>query len=108
MAPVKAKSKRAPAQAKRVAGGETHQQADPSQVPLTTNQGLPIADNQNCLRGGQRGPTVLEDFVLREKITHFDHERIPEPIVHARGVAAHGSFQPYQSLKKFTKAAFLS
>ena len=91
-----------------VQGGETHQQADPSKVPLTTNQGLPISDNQNSLRAGERGPTLLEDFVLREKITHFDHERIPERIVHARGAGAHGYFQPYQSMKKVTKAAFLS
>jgi catalase len=90
------------------AGGETHQQANPSETPLTTNQGLPVADNQNSLRGGERGPTLLEDFILREKITHFDHERIPERIVHARGTGAHGYFQAYQSAKKFTKAAFLS
>lgn len=91
-----------------VEGGEIHQQAGPSEVPLTTNQGVPVSDNQNSLRAGQRGPTVLEDFVLREKITHFDHERIPERIVHARGAGAHGYFQPYHSLKKFTKAVFLS
>jgi len=89
-------------------GGETHQQAAPNQVPLTTNQGLAISDNQNSLRAGERGPTLLEDFILREKITHFDHERTPERIVHARGAGAHGYFQPYQSLKKYTKAAFLS
>lgn len=89
-------------------GGETHQQAGPTQETLTTNQGLAISDNQNSLRVGERGPTLLEDFILREKITHFDHERIPERIVHARGTGAHGYFQPYQSLKKYTKAAFLS
>ncbi len=89
-------------------GGETHQQADLTEVPLTTNQGLTVSDNQNSLRAGERGPILLEDFVLREKITHFDHERIPERIVHARGSAAHGYFQPYRSMKKFTKAAFLS
>src|ERR1700690_1233378 len=76
-------------------GGETHQQAPASQVPLTTNQGLPVSDNQNSLRAGERGPTLLEDFILREKITHFDHERTPERIVHARGAGAHGYFQPY-------------
>jgi catalase len=92
----------------KVKSGETHQQANPSDLPITTNQGLAIADNQNSLRAGERGPTLLEDFVLREKITHFDHERIPERIVHARGSAAHGYFQPYRSMKKFTKAAFLS
>jgi catalase len=89
-------------------GGETHQQATANQVPMTTNQGVLIADNQNSLRAGKRGPTLLEDFVLREKITHFDHERIPERIVHARGSGAHGYFQPYESMKKYTKAAFLS
>ncbi|MCW0134427.1 catalase [Escherichia coli] len=67
-----------------------------------------IADDQNSLRAGNRGPTLLEDFILREKITHFDHERIPERIVHARGSAAHGYFQPYKSLSDITKADFLS
>lgn len=67
-----------------------------------------IANDQNSLRAGTRGPTLLEDFILREKITHFDHERIPERIVHARGSAAHGYFQPYKSLSDITKAAFLS
>ncbi|WP_256741319.1 catalase HPII, partial [Cronobacter sakazakii] len=66
------------------------------------------ANDQNSLRAGTRGPTLLEDFILREKITHFDHERIPERIVHARGSAAHGYFQPYKSLSDITKAAFLS
>lgn len=75
---------------------------------LTTNQGVRIADDQNSLRAGARGPTLLEDFIMREKITHFDHERIPERIVHARGSAAHGYFQPYKSLKDITKADFLS
>ena len=74
---------------------------------LTTNQGVRIADDQNSLRAGSRGPTLLEDFILREKITHFDHERIPERIVHARGSAAHGYFQPYKSLSDITKADFL-
>lgn len=75
---------------------------------LTTNQGTRIANDQNSLRAGARGPTLLEDFIMREKITHFDHERIPERIVHARGSAAHGYFQPYRSLKELTKAHFLS
>jgi catalase len=88
-------------------GGETHQVAGKSGPLLTTNQGVPISDNQNSLRGGARGPTLLEDFVLREKITHFDHERIPERIVHARGSGAHGFFQPTKSLSRLTKAAFL-
>ncbi|AJF72801.1 hydroperoxidase [Raoultella ornithinolytica] len=76
--------------------------------PLTTNQGVRIADDQNSLRAGNRGPTLLEDFILREKITHFDHERIPERIVHARGSAAHGYFQAYRSLSDVTKADFLA
>ena len=75
---------------------------------LTTNQGVRIADDQNSLRAGNRGPTLLEDFILREKITHFDHERIPERIVHARGSAAHGYFQSYANLSATTKADFLS
>ena len=87
---------------------ETHQQAAKGGSLLTTNQGLPVADNQNSLKGGERGPTLLEDFILREKITHFDHERIPERIVHARGSAAHGYFQPYRSMAHVTSAAFLS
>eukprot|EP01012_Entosiphon_sulcatum_P047858 TRINITY_DN6546_c1_g1_i2.p1 TRINITY_DN6546_c1_g1~~TRINITY_DN6546_c1_g1_i2.p1 ORF type:complete len:680 (+),score=86.22 TRINITY_DN6546_c1_g1_i2:28-2040(+) len=76
-------------------------------VGLTTNQGLPISDNQNSLSAGARGPVLLEDFVLREKITHFDHERIPERVVHARGSGAHGYFQPYASAADLTEAAFL-
>ena len=78
---------------------------DASGQRLTTNQGVPIADNQNSLKAGLRGPTLLEDFILREKITHFDHERIPERIVHARGSAAHGYFEAYESLIEFTRAA---
>ena len=75
---------------------------------LTTNHGLKISDNQNSLKAGTRGPTLLEDFIMREKITHFDHERIPERIVHARGAAAHGFFEVTDSLKEFTKAKFLT
>lgn len=75
---------------------------------LTTNQGVRINDNQNSLKAGDRGPTLLEDFIMREKITHFDHERIPERIVHARGSAAHGFFQVYESMAKVTKAGFLN
>ena len=74
---------------------------------LTTNQGVRINDNQNSLKAGDRGPSLLEDFILREKITHFDHERIPERVVHARGSAAHGYFQVYESMSEYTKAAFL-
>ncbi len=72
---------------------------------LTTNHGVPIADNQHSLKAGLRGPALLEDFILREKITHFDHERIPERIVHARGSGAHGYFECYQALGHLTKAA---
>lgn len=85
-------------------GGETHQTVNESQAYLTTNQGVHIADNQNSLKGGARGPVLLEDFMLREKIFHFDHERIPERIVHARGSAAHGYFELYESLADITKA----
>jgi catalase len=90
------------------AGGETHQAPTTPEAFLSTNQGLPISDNQNSLKAGKRGPTLLEDFILREKITHFDHERIPERIVHARGVGAHGYFQSYKSMKNVSKAAFLA
>ena len=72
---------------------------------LTTNQGIPISDNQNSLKAGLRGPALIEDFVLREKITHFDHERIPERIVHARGSGAHGYFEAYDALTDITMAA---
>lgn len=73
--------------------------------PLTTNQGVPVADNQHSLKAGLRGPSLLEDFILREKLTHFDHERIPERVVHARGSAAHGYFECYKALTQFTMAA---
>lgn len=77
---------------------------DASDRALTTNQGVAIADNQNTLKAGLRGPSLLEDFILREKITHFDHERIPERIVHARGSGAHGYFEAYDDLSKVTRA----
>jgi catalase len=75
---------------------------------LTTNQGVPIADNQNSLKAGLRGPTLMEDFILREKVTHFDHERIPERIVHARGSGAHGYFQCYQPMTHLTRASIFA
>jgi catalase len=81
---------------------------DSSARTLSTNQGVPVADNQNSLKAGLRGPTLLEDFILREKITHFDHERIPERIVHARGSAAHGYFECYESMEKYTRASLFS
>ncbi|MBA3582012.1 MAG: catalase [Gammaproteobacteria bacterium] len=80
---------------------------DGTEQYLTTDQGLRINDDQNSLKAGERGPTLLEDFILREKITHFDHERIPERVVHARGAAAHGYFQVYESQAHLTKAGFL-
>ena len=113
-APARAATKTAPSPARppgHARGGELHQQADPQSKAaaslLTSNQGLVLSDNQNSLRGGDRGPTLLEDFLLREKITHFDHERIPERIVHARGSAAHGYFECTQDCSAWTKAAFL-
>ena len=92
-------------------GGETHQQVpekgdhSSAEAHLTTNQGIRVSDNQNSLKAGARGPTLLEDFVLREKIFHFDHERIPERIVHARGSAAHGFFEATEDISDLSKAA---
>jgi catalase len=85
-------------------GGETHQTARRGQARLTTQQGTPVSDDQNTLRLGGRGPALLEDFHFREKIFHFDHERIPERVVHARGFGAHGFFEPYESLAELTRA----
>ena len=81
---------------------------DSTGCSLTTNQGVSVADNQNSLKAGLRGPTLMEDFILREKITHFDHERIPERIVHARGSGAHGYFECYAPLTELTKASVFS
>ncbi len=89
-------------------GGELHQQADDEHASLTTNQGLPISDNQNSLKAHPLGPVLLEDFILREKITHFDHERIPERIVHARGTGVHGHFELTHSLESYTTAKILT
>jgi len=75
---------------------------------LTTNQGVKVNDDQNSLKAGERGPSLLEDFILREKITHFDHERIPERVVHARGSGAHGVFRVTKDLSEFTRAKFLN
>lgn len=85
-------------------GGETHQVANGDVATLTTQQGVPIADDQNSLKQGPRGPTLLEDFHFREKIFHFDHERIPERVVHARGYGAHGYFELTESLADVTRA----
>ena len=95
-------------------GGENAKNQDlqqereqPDGTTLTTNQGVRIAENQNSLKAGTRGPTLLEDFILREKITSFDHERIPERVVHARGAGAHGVFELYEPMAEFTSAGFL-
>ena len=84
--------------------GEVHQTAAGDVPVLTTQQGIPVSDDQNSLKIGARGPTALEDFHFREKIFHFDHERIPERVVHARGFGAHGYFENYESLADITKA----
>jgi catalase len=97
-----------PSTQRHAGGGELHQQAGGDHPPLTTNQGLVISDNQNSLKAHPRGPTLLEDFILREKITHFDHERIPERIVHARGTGAHGHFELTASLADVTTAQVLT
>jgi catalase len=102
--------KTSPSKTRKTAGtsrAETHQEADRKAGPggaLTTNHGTPVSDNQNSLRLGARGPTLLEDFVLREKIFHFDHERIPERIVHARGSGAHGYFECTRAIPELTRA----
>jgi catalase len=89
-------------------GGELHQQAGGAHPPLTTQTGAIVADDENSLRAGERGPTLLEDHILFEKIQHFDHERIPERIVHARGFGAHGYFKLTDSLKGISRAAILN
>ncbi|KAA0964816.1 catalase [Sporosarcina sp. ANT_H38] len=85
---------------------ETFRSHDASKK-MTTNQGLKVSEDEHSLKAGLRGPTLMEDFHFREKMTHFDHERIPERVVHARGYAAHGEFELYESMKDYTKAAFL-
>ncbi len=104
----------------KVGGGRPQLGHNPNNLPLdrvrvdssgrvlTTNQGVPVADNQNSLKAGVRGPALLEDFILREKITHFDHERIPERIVHARGSAAHGYFECYKPMTNLTRASLFA
>ncbi len=79
----------------------------PEGTELTTNHGVKISHTDDSLKAGERGPTLMEDFHFREKITHFDHERIPERIVHARGAGAHGYFESYESMSKYTTAKFL-
>src|SRR3954470_15159162 len=99
------KGKRAPANEK-VESLDAYRESGADEL-LTSNQGTAINDNQNTLKAGQRGPSLLEDFIFREKITHFDHERIPERVVHARGTGAHGYFRVYESMSRYTKASFL-
>src|SRR6478672_10557961 len=89
-------------------GGELHQVAGGMHPPLTTQTGAIIADDENSLRAGERGPTLLEDHLFLEKLQHFDHERIPERIVHARGFGAHGVFTLTDSLKGISRAAVLT
>ncbi len=101
-------SKKRPQKTGSAAGGELHQTAGGEHPELTTNQGVVISDNQNSLKANPRGPTLLEDFILREKITHFDHERIPERIVHARGTGVHGFFELTESLQQYTTAKILT
>ncbi len=89
-------------------GGATRQTAEDAEASLTTNQGVILADNQNTLKSGGRGPSLPEDFAFREKITHFDHERIPERIIHARGSGAHGCFEMTNPIPHLTRASFLA
>jgi catalase len=84
--------------------GELHQMSGEGRPPLTTQQGIPVSDDQNSLKLGGKGPLLMEDFSFREKLFHFDHERIPERVVHARGFAAHGFFETYESLSDITSA----
>lgn len=86
---------------------ETFHADDPKGGPLTTDQGVQVDHTDDSLTAGERGPTLMEDFHFREKLTHFDHERIPERVVHARGAGAYGYFEPYESCAEFTRAAFL-
>jgi catalase len=104
MAPQKDDAKNAKGQDGRGTGGETHQTATGTTPALTTQQGVPVSDDQNTLRAGARGPALLEDFHFREKLFHFDHERIPERVVHARGFGAHGFFETYEPLADLTRA----
>lgn len=107
MSAKKSKSPDLPSKNEKAIALEPHTEI-PDNTTLTTNHGVKINDDQNSLKSGSRGATLLEDFILREKITHFDHERIPERIVHARGSAAHGTFKLYKSLSNYTRAGFLT
>jgi len=103
-AAVKASAKIHDQKLSRGTGGELHQAAGGAVPVMTTAQGGPVSDDQSSLKGGMRGPTLLEDFHFREKVFHFDHERIPERVVHARGYGAHGHFETYRSLSRYTRA----
>jgi len=112
MSPMPSPRNEAPRKAKPGDGVATRQRqleafAVPAEGPLTTQQGVVIPDNHNSLRAGARGPLLAEDFILREKLAHFEHERIAERVIHARGCAAHGWFEPYRSLGAYTRADFL-
>ncbi|MCW8109774.1 catalase [Alteromonas ponticola] len=85
-------------------GGELHQKPEADNQVMTTAQGCPVSDDQNSLKAGERGPTLIEDHILREKLFHFDHERIPERVVHARGYGAHGHFESYGNVSEVTCA----
>jgi catalase len=102
---VSSKTGAAPLEPRSLDGTLQNKRVNSAGQVLTTNQGVPVANNQDSLKAGLRGPTLLEDFILREKITHFDHERIPERIVHARGSGAHGFFEAYEALPDLTRAA---
>jgi len=99
--------KNIPGENKKIADLQQNMEDSSGQM-LTTNQGVKINDDQNTLKAGERGPSLLEDFIFREKITHFDHERIPERVVHARGAGAHGVFKLNEDISEFTKAGFLT
>lgn len=102
--PAKGTDKQGTAAGSTGSGGELHQTSGADLPSLTTQQGTTVSDDQNSLKAGSRGPTILEDFVGREKLFHFDHERIPERVVHARGFGVHGFFETYKSLSDLTKA----
>jgi catalase len=103
-APRRSRGSREPDAFEVGSGGETHQRRGQGEALLTTAQGTPISDDQNSLKAGERGPTLMNDFVLREKVFHFDHERIPERVVHARGFGAHGFFETFEGLSDLTRA----
>src|SRR5690606_16390354 len=102
-----ASEKKIPENSKKTDALKAHQK-DMKDTTMTTNQGVKVNDTSNSLKSGERGSTLLEDFLLREKITSFDHERIPERIVHARGSGAHGVFELYESIEQYSKAGIFN